>query len=88
MDIDRFKDMVARLEQESARTPRRYRVKVALLALLGFAILALVLATVGFGLVALAGIGAALAFTGGTALLLLLKLGNCCSCWPSRSGSP
>jgi Zn-dependent protease with chaperone function len=76
MDIDRFKDMVARLEQESARAPRRYRVKVALLALLGFAILALVLATVGFGLVALAGIGAALAFTGGAALLLLLKLGK------------
>jgi Zn-dependent protease with chaperone function len=76
VDIDRFKSMVARLEQESAMAPRRYRVKVALLALLGFAILALVLATVGFGLVALAGIAGALAFSGGAAFLLLLKLGK------------
>jgi len=76
VDIDRFKTMVARLEQESARAPGQYRVKVALLALLGFAILALVLAAVGFGLVALVGIAGALAFTGGAALLLLLKLGK------------
>lgn len=76
MDIEHFKSMVARLEQESARAPRRYRVKVALLALLGFAILGLVLAVVGFGLVALVGIAGALAFTGGAALLLLLKLGK------------
>jgi Zn-dependent protease with chaperone function len=76
VDIDRFKSMVARLEQESAAAPRRYRVKVALLALLGFAILALVLATVGLGLLALVGIAGALAFTGGAALLILLKLGK------------
>jgi Zn-dependent protease with chaperone function len=76
LEIDRFKSMVARLEQESAVAPRRYRVKVALLALVGFAILALVLATVGFGLVALLGIAGALAFSGGAALLLLLKLGK------------
>jgi Zn-dependent protease with chaperone function len=74
--IDQFKTMVARLEQESAAAPRQYRVKVALLALLGFAILALVLATVGLGLVALIGIAGALAFTGGAALLVLLKLGK------------
>lgn len=76
MEIDKFRSMVARLEQESARAPRQYRVKVAMLAMLGFAILGLVLATVGFGLVALAGIAGAMLFTGGAALLLLLKLGK------------
>jgi len=76
MEIDKFKTMVARLEQESARAPRQYRVKVAMLAMLGFAILGLVLAAVGFGLVALAGIAGAMLFTGGAALLLLLKLGK------------
>jgi Zn-dependent protease with chaperone function len=76
MDIDQFKSMVARLEQESAAAPGQYRVKVALLALLGFAILALVLATVGLGLIALVGIAGALAFTGGAALILVLKLGK------------
>lgn len=58
MEIDKFKSMVARLEQESARAPRQYRVKVAMLAMLGFAILGLVLAAVGFGLVALPGLPA------------------------------
>jgi Zn-dependent protease with chaperone function len=76
MEIDRFKEMVARLEQESVCAPRLYRLKVAMLALLGFAILGLVLASVGFGLVVLAAIAAALAFTGGGALILLLKLGK------------
>jgi Zn-dependent protease with chaperone function len=76
MDIDHFKSMVARLEQESAAAPGKYRVKVALLALLGFAILALVLAAVCFGLIALVGIAGALAFTGGAALILVLKLGK------------
>jgi len=65
MEMDRFKNMVARLQQESAHTPRQYRAKVAMLALLGFAILALVIATVAFGLVALAGFVVAMAFTGG-----------------------
>jgi Zn-dependent protease with chaperone function len=76
MEIDQFKSMVARLEQESAAAPRQYRIKVALLALLGFAILALVLATVCIGLIALVGIAGALMFTGGAALILLLKLGK------------
>jgi len=76
VEIDQFKNMVARLEQESAAAPGQYRVKVALLALLGFGILAVVLATIGFGLVALVGIAAALAFTGSAALILLLKLGK------------
>ena len=76
MDIVRFKSMVARLELESAASPAQYRIKVALLALLGFAILALVLATICIGLLALVGIAGALAFTGGAALILLLKLGK------------
>lgn len=76
MDMDRFNSMVARLEQESFHAPWRYRVKVALLAMLGFVILALVLATVGFGLVLLGGVAVFLAFSGTTAILLLLKLGK------------
>lgn len=76
MEMGHFKNMVLRLEQESTRAPRQYRVKVALLALLGFLILALVLATVGFGLVLLAGFAIAMLLTGGTALVLLLKLGK------------
>lgn len=77
MDIVRFNSMVARLETESARFPQRYRVKVALLAMLGFAILGVVLAAVGAGLVALAAIVIALATAGsGVLLLLLAKLGK------------
>ena len=76
MEVDRFKELVARLEQESARSPGRYRAKVAALTLLGFGILALLLGAVGFGLLALAGIVVAIAFTGGAALLLLLKFGK------------
>jgi Zn-dependent protease with chaperone function len=68
--------MVSRLERESANAPGRYRLKVAMLTLLGFGILALVLATVGLGLIVLVGFAVAVALTGGTALLLLLKLGK------------
>lgn len=76
MDIDRFKRLVGRLEQQSAAAPGLYRFKVAALALLGFGIIALLLGAVGFGLLLLAGFAAAMAFTGGGALLLLLKLGK------------
>lgn len=72
MDMERFNAMVRRLEQESAVAPGQYRAKVGLLALLGFLILGLVLATVGAGLVALAGIAAAMAYSGGALLLILL----------------
>ncbi|MBQ5950267.1 M48 family metalloprotease, partial [Massilia sp. ST3] len=72
MDMDRFDSMVRRLERESAAAPGHYRAKVALLALLGFLILGLVLATLGAGLVALAGIAAAMAYSGGALMLLLL----------------
>ena len=76
MDVDRFKQLVSRLETESASAPGAYRAKVAALALLGFGILALLFASVGFGLVVLAGIALALLFSGGGALILLLKLGK------------
>jgi Zn-dependent protease with chaperone function len=76
MEMDRFNTLVARLERDSARAPRRYRVKVALLALLGFAILALVLGAIGFGLVFLGGVAVFLAFSGAGAIILLLKLGK------------
>lgn len=76
MDADRFKQLVARLERESAATPGRYRAKVAALAVLGFGILALLFAAVGFGLLVLLGLATGLAFSGGAALLWLLKLGK------------
>jgi Zn-dependent protease with chaperone function len=76
MEVDRFKQLVSRLERESAAAPGVYRAKVAALALLGFAILALVLGVVGFGLVLIAGVAVAVALSGGAALLLLLKLGK------------
>lgn len=76
MDADRFKHLVARLESESAAAPGAYRLKVAALTLLGFAILALLFASVGFGLVVLAGLALLILFSGGGALLLLLKFGK------------
>ncbi|MET0544057.1 MAG: M48 family metalloprotease [Variovorax sp.] len=77
MDIDRFRDMVARLEVESAHAPGHYRAKVVALTLLGFAILALLFGTVGFGLLVIAGLLVAVAYTsGGAALVLLAKFGK------------
>lgn len=76
MDIDRFRQLVARLEQQSAAAPAAYRVKVAALALLGFGILALLVGAAGAGLLLLAGVLAALVFSGGAALVLALKLGK------------
>ncbi len=76
MEIDRFKAMVARLEAESARAPQAYKLKVGALAVLGFGILALLLGTVGLGIVLLAALAVAVALSGGAALLALLKLGK------------
>ncbi len=76
MEIDDFKRLVARLERESAAAPRAYRLRVTALMLLGFGILGLLLGAMGLGLVAVAGVAAAVAFSGGKALLLLLKLGK------------
>lgn len=76
MEIDKFKAMVARLEADSAVSPQAYRLKVGALALLGFGILALLLGTVGLGIVLLVALVLAVALSGGTALLLLLKFGK------------
>ncbi|MGA0612349.1 M48 family metalloprotease [Caldimonas sp. KR1-144] len=76
MEQARFEAMVARLERESAQAPRAYQFKVALLALLGFCILALLIASAGFGLVLLAGIALAALLGGAKFAVLLLKLGK------------
>lgn len=76
MDAERFKQLVARLEAESAAAPGAYRARVVALTALGFGILALLFATVGFGLLVLLALVLAIAFSGGAALLLLLKLGK------------
>jgi len=77
MEIERFERMVARLEAESAAAPRRYQLKVALLALAGFGLLGLIGLGLGLGLVLLAGAVAAALWVGGAAAwLLLLKLGK------------
>jgi Zn-dependent protease with chaperone function len=76
VDAERFKELVSRLERQSAAGPGSYRFKVAALALLGFGILAVLLTAVGFGLALIAGFAIAVAVSGGTALLLLLKFGK------------
>jgi Zn-dependent protease with chaperone function len=76
VDRTTFEQMVARLEAQSASAPRAYQLKVGLLALLGFALLALILGFAGLGLLLLAGLLAALVLTGGKAALLLIKLGK------------
>lgn len=76
MDAERFKAMVSRLEAESAAAPGAYKARVAALAGLGFLVLALLLGTVGLGIVLLLGFVLAVVFSGGAALLVLLKLGK------------
>jgi Zn-dependent protease with chaperone function len=76
MDTPTFERMVARLETESAQRPGAYRAKVALLALLGFGLLALVVGMSGLGLLLIAGAGIGLLVSGGKAIILLLKLGK------------
>ena len=76
MDAERFQAMVTRLERESGAHPRSYLLRVAALALLGFALLGALLAAAGFGLLLIAGIVVAIIATGGAALLVLLKFGK------------
>ena len=76
MDDARFEQMVARLERESEAAPRRYQMKVALLALLGLGVLALIVGVAGLGLALLAGLAVAMLMTGGKALIVLFKLGK------------
>jgi Zn-dependent protease with chaperone function len=74
MDDKTFEAMVSRLEAESTARPREYKLRVAGLALLGFGILGLLLGSVGLGLLVLVGLVLAVVFSGGAALLWLLKL--------------
>ncbi|HET7528218.1 MAG TPA: M48 family metalloprotease, partial [Burkholderiaceae bacterium] len=76
METVQFDAMVQRLQCDSARAPRLYVVKVALLALLGFAILALLVGLAACGLLVLAGIALAMILKGGTLWLWLIKLGK------------
>jgi hypothetical protein len=76
MDTPTFERMVARLETQSAQRPTAYQAKVALLALLGFGLLALIVSMSGLGLLLIAGVGIAMLATGGKAIILLLKLGK------------
>lgn len=76
MEEAQFERMVSRLETQSSANPGAYRIKVALLALLGLGVIALLLGFAGSGLLLLAAASVALLFSGGKALLLLLKLGK------------
>jgi Zn-dependent protease with chaperone function len=76
MDTEQFKEIVARLERESAEAPRVYQVKVGLLALLGLLVLAMILGFASLGLLLVAGLVAALVLTGGKALIFIAKLGK------------
>jgi Zn-dependent protease with chaperone function len=76
MEPMQFEAMVQRLESESARAPRTYLVKVALLAALGFAILALLVGIAASGLLLLVGLALAMVLKGGAMWLWLLKLGK------------
>ncbi|MBS0375707.1 MAG: M48 family metalloprotease [Proteobacteria bacterium] len=75
MDEQRFTEMVERLEQESRAAPVAYKVKVALLAAVGFGVLLLVLLFAGLGIVLLIALVGFLAYTG-KFVLLILKLGK------------
>jgi len=76
METVQFEAMVQRLEQESAHAPRAYVLKVALLAALGFGILALLVGIATSGLLLLVGAALAMVLKGGTMWLWLLKLGK------------
>ncbi len=72
-----FERMVARLEASSHRAPGAYRLRVALLALLGFAVLALVVGLAGAGIAVLVIVPLALLWIGGIhALAMLFGVGK------------
>ena len=76
MDAERFAGLVERLERESAASPRGYLLKVALLALVGFGLMLMLLGLASLGLLIVAGVAVAALFSGGTAILALLKFGK------------
>lgn len=76
MDKTKFEQMVARIERDSAASPRLYQFRVAMLALFGFGVLAVVLGMASMGILVLAGAALALALTGFKAAIVVLKLGK------------
>ncbi len=76
MEQAQFEAMVARLEIESRAAPGAYQARVALLALLGFGLMAAIVGLAGLGLLLAVGLVVAVVLTGGKALILVLKLGK------------
>jgi len=76
MDQKQFSEMVARLERESRESPGAYKVKVALLALLGFGVLLLVLLFACLGILLLVGLALLALVAGGKGILIIVKFGK------------
>jgi len=76
MDAMLFTQLVNRLEMLAQRNPARYRWQVAMVALLGFFVLALAVLFALIPLAVLVLLGILVVATGGKALILLLKLGK------------
>jgi Zn-dependent protease with chaperone function len=76
MQMVDFERIVARLEQESLSAPTAYKLKVGLLALVGFGLIAVLMSFAGLGLIALAGLALFLLTSGVGAIVVLLKLGK------------
>ncbi len=76
MDSSEFEQMVARLEAKSRQSPGAYQLNVALLAVLGFAILALIIGLAGASALALIALPFALWWGGVHSIGLLAGLGK------------
>ena len=76
MQVERFQNLVSRLEHESAAAPGLYRAKVAALAVLGFGILLLLMGAVSISLLLVLGLVVAAAFNGSAVLFWLWGLGK------------
>lgn len=76
MELPEFERMVARLEAKSREAPLAYKINVALLAALGFLILALVIGTAGASALALVALPFALWFGDLHSLGLLAGVGK------------
>lgn len=72
MTESEFTAMVARLEAETARSPQAYVIRVALLAMLGFGLIAILIGVGGGGVLLLIAAFVALVVTGGKWFLLIL----------------
>ncbi|HJV71355.1 M48 family metallopeptidase [Ideonella sp.] len=76
MELPEFERMVARLENKSRQSPAVYQANVALLALLGFAILASIIGMAGVGMLILVAVPFALWWGGLHSIGLLAGLGK------------